>query len=461
MKWLRFAAQQYIDTGIQPGVNYRIVTVVRMSAETSVMPVFGSRNVAGAASPSSYNLFWLFDFTPTTRLRFRADYGGTGDDTIFEVDTTNIPFDQKLIFNIEFGKTTTINGTSYTSPTDTTGSARNIYIGSINNAGTPDTRAFRGDFSEFIIYDAADKEVFHGMPVKQGSTEFSPTPAPSNCYWDIISGTYKQKAGGTGVIWYEDDDDNLVQSDYAVTQNADYGLKVLAEGDVNVAYMNSKYPLFGSDISNNESQFKTYTFTLTGFNSEPTPSYPAYVYDGNFYYGEGEVQRTAQTIDTGFKGGKIKSILIQHNGVSDAQWQARARQYTFFDLDGTNINSLLNPKSKSAPGYVQLVNSNLVMVKGASGDIPVFYGQQGTAVWDTLAGFNGGTYSELFWSTPSALVNLDADGILRFKTVVPYKWVQRAFTSGGYTYRARWCDWAWYQGVTVTVTVLNTPYEVQ
>jgi len=165
MKWLRFAAKQYIDTGIQPGVNYRIVTMVRMSAETSVMPVFGSRNVADAASASSYNLFWLFDFTPTTRQRFRADYGGAGDDTVFEIDTTNIPFDQKLIFNIEFGKTTTINGTSYTSPTNTTGSSRNIYIGSINNAGTPDTRAFRGDFSEFIISHAAHNAVFHGMPV--------------------------------------------------------------------------------------------------------------------------------------------------------------------------------------------------------------------------------------------------------------------------------------------------------
>lgn len=461
MKYLRFAAQQYIDTGIAPAAGYRIVTNIRMAIDSSIMPAFGSRNTSGSASASSFNLFWLADFSGSAfRYRFRADYGGTGDDTIFEVDSTSIPFDQQLVFAVDFGKTTTINGKSYTSPTDTTGSARNIYVGSINNAGTPDTRAFRGDFSEFIIFDASNNEVFHGMPVQQGSTEFSTTPAPSNCYWDTISGTYKQKAAGTGVIWYEDTDDNLTQPDYAVAQSDDYGLKVLAEGDVDVAYMNSKYPLFGSDISNSDSQFKTYTFTLTGFNSEPSPAYPAYVYDGNFYYGDGVVQRTAQTIDTGFKGGKIKSILIQHNGVDNSQWQARARQYTFFDLDGTNINTLLNPVSKSAPGYIQLTNSVLTMSEGATADIPVFAGQQGTAQWNTLAGFNGGTYYQNFFAVPTAFVNIDADGILRFKTAIVYNWVQRAFTSGGYTYRARFCNWAWYQGVTVTVTVLNTPYEI-
>lgn len=463
MKWLRFAAQQYINTGITPAPGYRVVTNLRMSNEFSVMPVFGSRNTAGSATATSFNMFWLSDFdsgTSSYRSRLRADYGGAGSDTIFNVDTANLPSGQKLTFAIDFGKTTKINGIEYTSPTDTTGSARPIYVGSINNAGSPDTRAFRGDFSEFIIYDAADNEVFHGMPVQQGSTEFSTTPAPSNCYWDIISGTYKQKAGGTGVIWYEDSDDNLAENDLSVAQTADYGLKVLAEGDVDVSYMNSKYPLFGADISENESQFKTFTFTLTGYNSEPSPSYPAYVYDGNFYYGSGTVQRTAQTIDTGMKGAKIKSILIQHNGVSDSQWQARARQFTTFTLDGTNVNSLLNPVEKRAPGYIQLTNSVLTLTNGETGDIPVFAGQQGYAKWNTLAGFNGGTYEQLFWEVPTAFVNIDANGILRFKTAIPYNWVQRAFNSSGYIYRARFCNWAWYQGVTVTVTVLNTPYEL-
>ena len=463
MKYLRFAAQQYIDTGIAPAVDYRVVTNLRMSPEFNAMPVFGSRNTADTASASSFNMFYLSDFDAGLsryRSRLRADYGGAGSDTIFDIDTSSIPFGEKITLAIDFGKVTKVNGIEYTSPTDTTGSARTIYVGSINNAGTPDTRAMRGDFSDFIIYNASDVEVFHGIPVKQGSTEFSTTPAPSNCYWDTVSSTYKQKAGGTGVIWYEDTDDNLTSPDLAVAQSDDYGLKVLAEGDVDIAYMNSKYPLFGADISENESQFKTFTFTLTGYNSEPSPSYPGYTYDGNFYYGSGTVQRTAQTIDTGFKGGKIKSILVQHNGVNNSQWQARARQFTTFTLDGTNVNSLLNPSTKTAPGYIQLLNSVLTLTSGATGDIPVFAGQQGYAKWNTLAGFNGGTYEQLFWQVPTAFVNIDADGILRFKTAIPYNWVQRAFNSSGYVYRARFCNWAWYQGVTVTVTVLNTPYEL-
>lgn len=463
MKWLRFAAQQYIDTGIAPAVGYRVVTTMRMGAEFSTMPVFGSRNTAGTASASSFNMFWINEFDsglPGYRSRLRADYGGAGDDTIFNVNTTTLPSGQKLIFDIDFGKVTTINGTQYTSPTNTTGSARTIYVGSINDGGTPDTRAFRGDFSEFIIYNASNVEVFHGMPVQQGSTEFSTTPAPSNCYWDTVSNTYKQKAGGTGVIWYEDSDDNLTEREYSVAQSADYGLKVIAEGDVDIAYMNSKYPLFGSDISKNESQFKTYTFTLTGFNSEPSPPYPAYVYDSNFYYGSGTIERTAQTIDTGFKGGKVKSVLIQHNGVTNDNWQARARQFTTFTLDGTNINSLINPVAKTAPGYVDLTNVVLTLADGATGDIPTLIGQQGTAQWNTLAGFNGGTIFQNYWQIPNLIINLDADGILRAKTIVPYNWIQRAFNSSGYIYRARWHDWPWFQGVTITVTVLNTPYEI-
>lgn len=438
---------------------------MRMEAApgNAVMPIFGSRNVAGSANNTSFNLFWLSDFDAGLsryRNRLRADYGGAGNDTIFDVDTSSLPFDQKLTFTIDFGKVTTINGVEYTSPTDTIGSSRPIFVGSINNGGTADTRAFRGDFSEFIIYDAANNEVFHGMPVEQGSTEFSTTPAPSNCYWDTVSETYKQKAGGTGVIWYEDSDDNLAEKDLSVAQSADYGLKVVAEGDVDVSYMNSKYPLFGSDISNNESQFKTYTFTLTGFNSEPSPPYPAYVYDGNWYQGSGTIERTAQTIDTGFKGGKVKSVLVQHNGVDNSQWFARARQFTTFTLDGTNINSLLNPVSKNAPGYTQLTQSILSLADGATGDISTILGQQGSAKWNTLVEFNGGTKDSLYWQIPNVIVNLDENGILRIKTVVPYFWLQRAFNSSGYIYRARWHDWAWYQGVTITITVLNTPYEL-
>ena len=459
MKWLRLAGQ-YINTGIVPQAGYKVTTNVRMVRKTSNMPLFGSRSSGSSSNNTSFNMFYLVDISTTSKYRFRADYGGTGDDNIFTIDVTNMAFDQQVIYGIEFGKISRINGTEYTSPTDTIGSSYPILIGSINSSSGADTRKTYADFAEFIISNASGVEVFHGMPVQQGSTEYSTTPAPSNCYYDLVSQSYKVQSGGSGVIWYEDTDDNLTVKEDSIAQSADYGLKVLAEDDQAVAYMNSKYPLFGSDISNNESQFKTYQFTLTGFNSEPNPSFPGYVYDSNWYYGEGTVQRTAQTIDTGFKGGKIKSILVQHDGVTDARWQARARQRTRFTLDGTNINSLLNPKAKNAPAYTGLISSNLIVVDGSVDEVYAFVGQQGGATWDTLASFNGGTVQELYWQIPQVILSINDDGILTIKTLIPYKWTQRAFNSSGYIYEARWLDWAWFQGVTVTVTILNTPYEL-
>ena len=463
MKWLRFTNGQYINSGIVPANGFRVVTTIRMGFVYNNMPIFGSRNTT-SADASSFNLFWLSDFDMGImdfRGRFRVDYGSAGNDTVFEQDnyaSTNL----KRVYTIDFSQTTTINGIPSTAGTSVSGNTRPIYIGNLNNNNAAYTPVYQGDISEFIIYNASGVEVFHGMPVPTGDTTYSGTPAPGNCYWDLVSGTYKQKSSGTNNIGYDDDDDDdddeLSESNEALIPGADYGFKVLAEDDQSMAYMNSKYPLFGADISSQTSQFKTYTFTLTGFNSEPAPAYPAYVYDSNFYYGHGNVERTAQTIDTGFSGGKIKSVLIQHSGVLNANYFARARQFTTYSGDGTNINTLINPSTKSAPGLVNVQQSNLGVVGSTMEDTNVLSGQPGTATFSTLYGFNGGTvYSDLL-DSPYVKVSIDTDGILRLKTIVPYEWIQRAYTSGGNTYRARWCDWGWYQGVTVTVTVLNTPY---
>lgn len=460
MKWLRFAGQ-YINTGINPALGHRVVTTFRMTNQYNVMPLFGARTTS-AASPTSFEMFYISAWNGSGySYNFRADYGGQGDDTSLPIDFANLPFDARLVFDISFSKTTTVNGASYTAPTNTSGSSFPIYIGTVNNGGTLDTRPVYGDFSEFVIFDANNIELFHGMPVAAGSTEYSTTPAPSNCYYDLVSKTYRAQAGGTGTIGYENEDDNLAASDTAVLQGVDYGLKVMAQDKQSVDYMNSKYPLFGSDISNPSSQFKTYQFTLTGFNSEPSPPYPAYVYDGNWYQGSGTIERIAQTIDTGFKGGTIKSVLLQHSGVQDANFFSRARQRTRFTLDGTNINSLLNPASKVVPGYINLNQSVLYIVEDEFGETTVLSGQFGSANYSTLAGFNGGTLNAMYFTPPQVRISIGSDGILRVKTIVPYNWIQRAFNSSGYIYEARWHDWAWYQGVTVTVTVLNTPYTLE
>lgn len=453
MKWLQFSGQ-YINTGIAPQAGYKISTTLRFSQNPMITPLFGSRN-SSSANSSSFNMFHMYD---SAGYRLRADYGGAGSETALPFDMSNYTFGDKQTFNIDFGKITTVNGTEYTSPTNTVGSAFPIFIGSINNGGSADARRAVVDFAEFIIYNENGTKVFHGMPVEQGSTEYLPTPAPSHCLFDLVSQTYKVKSGGNGVLWFDDDDSDLTERDIATAQSADYGMKVLAEDNESIAYMNSKYPLFGSDISSQESQFKTFEFTVTGINNEPNPTFPAYIYDSNFYSGQGTIDRTALTIDTGLKGGKIKSITINHSGIQNANFQARARQRTRYTFDGTNINSLLNPSSKSV-GELN-IGSTLYIVDGGVTGLGILQALGASAEWNTLSGFNGGVVQSFYPTTPYISMDLDDDGILKVKTTVPYRWIQRAFNISGNVYEARWLDWCWYQGVTATVTILNTPYEL-
>lgn len=460
MKWLRFAGQ-YIDTGIAPAAGYRVYTDIKMKYQTSTQAIFGSRPT-NAVSTGSFNLWYSHEIAEDSY--FRTDYGSLGDNTAFLIDYVNTPKDARVQYSINFDMTSKINNMEWTSPTNTVGSVRTIYIGSSNNGGTVDSRYALVDIGEFIIYDASDNVVFHGMPVPTGSTEYSGTPAPSNCYWDIVSGSYKEKSGGSNVIWYEDDESGNSGSD-VIVQGNDYGLKTLSKDILDITYMNSKYPLFGSDISNPESQFKTYEFNLTGFNSEPSPSFPAYVTDGNFYTGFGSITRTAYTVDTGFKGNNIKALLIQHTAIDNSSFQARAREQLTNQITSESYNSLLNPVSKVVPGLINTNTPKLIVTNDTSTYIDIFVGVQGKATFNTLGNFNGGSIEVTYSMVPQVSVKIDNDGILSVETEVPYNWIQRAYNTSIppniYQYRLRWYDWAWFQGTKVTVTVLNTPYVLE
>lgn len=460
MRFLRFAGS-YINTGIAPGAGYRVRTTIRMEQQYSIMPMFGSR-ASTTSDSAAFNLFYISTWNSSTSKydnQFRVDYGGTGTDMALPTTSTS---GTPTIFEIDFGKTTTINGVSYTSVTDTVGSSNQIYVGTINSGGTLDTRAVRADFSEFTIFNASGVEVFHGVPVKQGSTEYSTTPAPSNCYFDLVSKTYKVMSGGTGVVWYEDTDDNLIDEGATRVNATDYGMKVLAADAQDIAYMNSKYPLFGADISSTTSQFKTYTFTVTGLGQEPTAPFPGYTYDGNFYYGSGTQERTVFTVDTGFKGGNVKSIIMQHSDINTATYMARALEYLRNQVSGENYNSYLEPATKSPPGYANLDSGMLSVVSNNMAEIIIGNGQFAQASFNTLGSFNGGSVNSMYSPPPELKISINDAGILTVKAVVPYNWIQRAFISniGGtnYYYEARWKDWAWLQGLTITLTVLNTPY---
>lgn len=455
MRWLRFA-QQYVNTGIKPSEGFRIETTIRAKYDTSDQALFGSRGTAGTANSSSFNVFHLFEFGSAPNWEsyeyFRMDYAKAGA-VRFKTNNTSNRSSPK-IYELVLGKTSSVNGATETGGTMTTNN-QNIYIGTINNGGSPDTRWGRVDFAYFKIYNASNELVFDGVPVPAGSTEYKTTPAPSNCFYDTVTDSYFTNAG-SNFIGYEDDD--IAETQAVEVNTDDYGIKILSDDEYGYELMNGKYRLFGADLASATSQFKTFEFTLTG-NSEPPFSFPAYVLDGNFYQGNGMHKVERAVIDTGFDPKTVKSIFVVADPITNTNWQARAWQYTTGG-GGSTYNTYINPATKNPPAYLGLTTTRLMFEQGKYNDEKAVYlGQQGYAQWNTLGGFNGGTVGRTYWEIPNVYFKFMSDGKLRVSTGVPYFWIQRAFSMSGVpNYYARWKDWAWYQGVTLRISILSTPY---
>lgn len=453
MKWLRFAGQ-YINTGIVPQEGYRVVTQIKGAkgqfTANEVLPLFGSRGGNGTL----FNVFFIAPFTDPQNTRFRADYVNEGSDIALKVDLSQTPYDADVVYDIDFGKTTKVAGGTTTSNSILTSSGHPIYIASININGSADTRPTRLNYGEFTIFDANGVEVFHGMPVKKGSTEYSDTPAPSNCYFDMVSKTYKVQSGGGGTIGFMDDDRDLTQS--ISIQHDDYGVKILDDNQPQLEFMNSKYRLFGADITSSTSQFKTFEILLGGYHAEPQPPYPGYVENWEFYQGSGVAEREAITIDTGFPSDTIKIVSVQTDKVEQANYQGRAHQYTSGGVVGY-VNTYLTPVSKSLPKYIDGINDLSIVNGNMPNMVSVLQGQGGSAEYNTLEQFNAGSVTSAYFLTPTVKYRVMPDGKIKLFTSIPYNWIQRAGSGG---YRARWKDWVWFQGIRIRLTVLNTPYRL-
>lgn len=453
MKWLRFAGQ-YINTGIVPQEGYRVVTQIKGTkgqfTTNEVLPLFGSRGGNGTL----FNVFFIAPFTDPQSTRFRADYVNEGSDIALKVDLSQTPYDADVVYDIDFGKTTKVAGSTTTSNSVLTSSGHPIYIASININGSADTRPTRLNYAEFIIFDANGVEVFHGMPVRKGSIEYLDTPAPSNCYFDMVSKTYKVQSGGSGTIGFMDDNRNLMQS--ISIQHDDYGVKILDDNQPQLEFMNSKYRLFGADITSPTSQFKTFEVLLGGYHTEPQPPYPGYVENWQFYQGSGVAEREAITIDTGFPSDTLKIVSVQTDKVEQANYQGRAHQYTSGG-GGGYANTYLVPVSKSLPKYFDGLNDLSIINGNMSNMVSVLQGQGGSARYNTLEQFNAGSVTASYFSAPAVKYRVMPDGKIKLFTSIPYSWIQRAGSGG---YRARWKDWVWIQGIRIRLTVLNTPYRL-
>lgn len=453
MNYLRFAGSQYIDTGIAPSDGYTIETTIKIKPEiwafNDVRAIFGSRGTSGSANSTSFNMFKFSTINISTGdidNYFRADYAGAGDTTSLNIGDLNYSM-TNMIFSIKFGKTTTVNDMDYVTASTLSSSGRSIYIGSLNNAGSPDSRMFMGEIGEFIILNASGVEVFHGIPVASGDTTYSGTPAPSNCYWDTISSSYKVNAGSNYIGFTQDDINNVETT--VIKQGNNYGMKVIGT-DV-ADFMNSKYKLFGTDITKT-GQFVTYNVTLAGYNTEPPGNYPPYVEDNTWHSNEDLVYRdNILTYNTNIDPNKVMAVIISHNAGISTNMYSRM----LFYINSPSYNTYINPNSTSGPDYVGLDVPKLLFPSTSTWEYYIFGGLGSGAIY-TVPYYSPSTWEEYTLNAPEIYVRLDSNGVLRFKSAMPVvSWSKAA--SGGF--RSRIKTWFWLQGVTIKVTLLVTPYD--
>ena len=189
---------------------------------------------------------------------------------------------------------------------------RSFFVGSINTGGEIEPFYPGVDIGETVIKNSAGIEKLHLVPVKQGSTEYSVTPAPSDCLFDLVSKTYKVKYAGPGTPHYEDDseDENSSVGGASVIPTRNYGLKVVANDDSKLVYMNSAYKLIGADIACSAPQIKSYTIDIVGDAPEPPVNPPPHIFDNVYRSDEGFHRRRIGTIDTGYSDRNLRIMSL-------------------------------------------------------------------------------------------------------------------------------------------------------
>lgn len=461
MKFLQFSGQR-LDTEIVPKSGYKVNFQLRMNSIMggNAQPIFGSRTSSGADA----FCMWYVPNNATQKYYWEVDHGGSSTGLI-EIDVTGVNDDNPHITSVSFGKQSTMENKTVTSP-DIQNGMYSIWIGSVNTAGAIDGRQCKFDFGEFVITNEQGVEVFHGFPVQQGSTEFSTTPAPAHCFWDGVKSRYVIPIGGSGTAWYSDSDSDsgVPSTGSAIVPFAqdEYGAISMEEDGITIG-MNSKYRLFGADITSATPQYKQYKFTLTGYQNEPGASFPPFNYDGQFYTGQDSFTRVIADFPTELDPNTKKAILVQFSRFGAGSVQGRARMEYHDERTSRYYNILLNPNNVVIPNDINNNRSKFYIVEGAFTDLPLLASSAMFANYSTPDNFNGGSYPAGFREIPNLLLSITTTGRLVLKSFLPSEWAQRSFRHPGINavYRVRWKSWLWYQGVSVTITILNTPYKLK
>ena len=170
---------QYIDTGLKPNQDTRVVMDIEPTSEissTSAVGVFGSRGNGTTHTVLQYTIM------ATSSSQYRSDYMNDAN-TFISVS----PFLSRVVID-KNKNITTINGTSATNPTATGQGVQTAYICKVNNNGTPTSAQFIGKIYSCQIYD-------NGNLVR----DYVPCVNANNVVglYDMVNGTFSEdNAGG-------------------------------------------------------------------------------------------------------------------------------------------------------------------------------------------------------------------------------------------------------------------------
>ena len=382
-------------------------------------------------------------------------------------DMFDIPYDSSPIYRLHIEPSYgSINGRRVELNSTIINPSRSVFIGSVNTGGEVEKRAPLMDVGELILRDETGTERLHVIPVKKGSTEYSTTPAPSDCLFDLVSKTYKVKYQGKGMPYYEDDAEGLSElppKDGGIVPRADYGLKVLSPYDDNVVYLNSAYKLIGTDISRKTPQIRTYKFTVLGDASEP-PVYPnPFTWDNVFRSGHGMHKKHVHTIKTGIPAGQLRIINLAHSKIGNSNLRSTIHE-AWWQYDGDGNFDVYFP-ANSTDAIFAYSNFNItenVISAGATNELFVWaFSPSGN--YPTRGYINGSQPTMPMMTDPSIHCGFSIEprdnGDIDVYSTVAWAWGNRA-SGGQWWFTSQWWSWWWLTGITFDITTLITPYHL-
>ncbi len=186
----------YINSGQPPSYYTRIETKYQYSGKTIVDTGFGF--LFGARQSASANIFCFLQYGATAGTPNQAFPGFSNNNTLVVIAD---PLQRHTMAMGSGGCYLDGNLIKTFTNAPVFSYAQPMYILALNQGGTPEGRRAIAEMEYFKIYEN-NVLVRDFIPVPQGDTTYSATPAPSNCMWDAVTKQYFGSigAGQFGIV---------------------------------------------------------------------------------------------------------------------------------------------------------------------------------------------------------------------------------------------------------------------